>query len=55
MQGPGLGEPVGQGGVLGQQVHVVHRDVVTAGVRLAEADIDQVSAVKPDRNRYFGL
>ena len=49
MQGPGLGEPVGQGRVLGQQVHVVHRDVVAAGVRLAEADVDQVGAVEPDK------
>ena len=45
--GVGLRELVGEGGVLGEKIHVVHCYVVTVRVGLSEPDIDQIGAVEP--------
>ena len=47
MEGAALREFVFQRRVGGQQVHVVHCDVVAGGVRLSEPSIDQVGSVEP--------
>ena len=50
--GSRLRELVGEGGVLGEKVHVMHGNIVTGRVRLSEANIDQIGSVKPKDKEY---
>ena len=51
VEGPALGEPVVQSVVQGQQVHVVHRQVVCVVAALQEAHVDERRSVKPLKHR----
>lgn len=46
---PVLGETVVQGVVQGQQVHVVHRQVICVVAALQVTDVDERRSVKPER------